>query len=85
MRIQIFVGGLLCNPGCDVGADFLVIIALVDWPITNKVLVNLFKILSSTLGVDWEYFVRHVIATLLASCFVQLSRDFMVDESLPFS
>ena len=65
MRVQIVISGLLLDPGCDVGADFLIIRALVDWPITNKVMVNLFKLLRGAAAVDWEYSVRLVIAALL--------------------
>ena len=72
MRVQIVISGLLLDPGCDVGADFLIIRVLVDWPITNKVLVYLFKLLRGAAAVDWEYSVRLVIAALLVNCFVPL-------------
>ena len=71
MRVQIVVSGLLLDPGCDVGADFLIIrsLVLVDWPITNKLLVYFLKLLSGAPTVDWKYFVRLVIAALLTICF----------------
>ena len=75
MRIQIVISGLLLDPGCDVGADFLIIRSLVDRPITNNVLVYLFKLLRGAAAVDWKYSVRHVIAALLESCFVSLFSD----------
>ena len=64
MRVQIVISGLLLDPGCNVGADVIIITALVDWPITNKVLVYFFILLGGAGGVDWEYFVRFVIALL---------------------
>ena len=82
MRVQIVISGLLLDPGCDVGADFLVTASLVDWPITNKILVYLFKLLRGAAAVDREYSVRLVIAALLVDCFVQLCIDFMVNEGL---
>ena len=82
MRVQIVISGLLLDPGCDVGADFLIIRVLVDWPITNKVLVYLFKLLRGAAAVDWEYSVRLVIAALLVDCFVKLCTDFIVNEGL---
>ena len=82
MRVQILISGLLLDPGCYVGADFLIIRSLVDWPIANKVLVCLFKLLRGAAAVDREYSVRHVIAALLVDCFVQLCIDFMVNEGL---
>ena len=82
MRVQIVISGLLLDPGCDVGADFLIIRALVDWPITNKVMVSLFKLLSCAAGVDLKYSVSLVIAALLVICFVPLYTDFMVNEGL---
>ena len=69
MRVQIVISGLLLDPGCDVGADFLIINVLVDWPITNKLLVYFLKLLSGAPTVDWKYFVRLVIAALLTICF----------------
>ena len=82
MRVQILISGLLLDPGCDVGADFLIIRVLVDWPITNKVLVYLFKLLRGAAAVDWEYSVRLVITAQLVICFVPLYTDFMVNEGL---
>ena len=70
MRVQIVISGLLLDPGCDVGADFPVIRALVDWTITNKVSVYFFILLGGAAAVDWEYFVRIVITALLFVCFV---------------
>ena len=75
MGVKIFVSGLLLNPGCDVGAVFLISRVLGDWSITNKVLVNLFKLLRGAAAVDWEYSVRLVIAALLVICFVPLCTD----------
>ena len=72
MRVHIFISGLLLDPGCDVGADFLIIRVLVNRAITNKVLVYLFKLLRGAAAVDWEYSVRLVIAALLVNCFVKL-------------
>ena len=72
MRVQIVISGLLLDPGCDVSADFPVIRALVDWPITNKLLVHVFKLPGGAAAVDWEYFVRLVIALLLEISFVPL-------------
>ena len=82
MRVQIVISGLLLDPGCDVGADFLIIRTLVNKPITNKVLVYLFKLLCGAAAVDREYSVRLVIAALLVDCFVPLCIDFMVNEGL---
>ena len=72
MRVQIVNSGLLLYPGGDVVADFLIISALVNWAITNKVLVYVFKLLRGAAAVDWEYSVRLVIAALLVNCFVPL-------------
>ena len=72
MRIQVVNSCLLLDPGCDVGADFLVIKALVDWAITNKLLVYFFILLGGALSVDWEYSVRLVITAMLVICFVRL-------------
>ena len=71
MRVQIVISGLLIDPGCDVGADFLIINVLVDRAITitNKLLVYFLKLLSGAPTVDWKYFVRLVIAALLTICF----------------
>ena len=82
MRVQIFISGFLLDPGCDVGAYFPVFRALVDWPITNYILVYLFKLLRGAAAVDWEYSVRLVIAALLTNCFERLCTDFMVNEDL---
>ena len=82
MRIQIVISGFLLDPGCDVCAYFPVFRELVDWPITNYILVYLFKLLRGAAAVDWEYSVRLVIAALLVICFVQLYTDFMVNEGL---
>ena len=76
MRVQIVISGLLLDPGCDVGADFLIIRVLVDWPITNKVLVYLFKLLRGAAAVDWEYSVRLVITLLFKKCFCPLFYTF---------
>ena len=78
MRVQIVISGLLLDPGCDVGADFLVITCLVDWPITNKVLVYLFKLLRGAAAVDWEYFVRLVVADVVSISLAPLCASFMV-------
>ena len=75
MRVQIVISGLLLDPGCDVGADFLVTASLLDWPITNKILVYLFKLLRGAAAVDREYSVRLVIAAQLDNCFVRLFSD----------
>ena len=72
MRVQVVISGLLLDPGGDVGADFLIIRALVDWPITNYILVYLFKLLRGAAAIDWEYSVRLVITALLENCFVPL-------------
>ena len=72
MRVQIFISGFLLDPGCDVGAYFPVFRALVDWPITNYILVYLFKLLRGAAAVDWEYSVRLVITAQLVICFVCL-------------
>ena len=82
MRVQIVISGFLLDPGCDVGADFLIFRALVDWAITNKVLVYLFKRLDGAAAIYWKYFVRLVNAAVLAICFVPLCTDFMVNEGL---
>ena len=72
MRVQIVISGLLLDPGCDVGADFLITSALANRPITNKVLVYLLKLLRGAAAVDWEYSVRLVITAQLVICFVCL-------------
>ena len=80
MRGQIFISGLLLDPGCDVGADFLITRALVDWAITNKVMIYFFILISKASGVDLEYFVRLVITLLIRICFAQLCMyNFMVN------
>ena len=81
MRVQVVISGLFIDPGCDVGADFLIISVLVDWSITNKLLVYFFILLGGAAGVDWEYFVRIVITTLLVICFGTLCLGFMVNKS----
>ena len=72
MRVQVVISGLLLDPGGDVGADFLVTYALVDWAITNKVTVNVFILPGGAGGVDWENFVRIVITLLFEKCFAPL-------------
>ena len=72
MRVQIVSSGLLLDPGCDVGADFLIISVLEDLPIANKVLVYFFILLRGASGIDWEYFVRIVITMLFEICFATL-------------
>ena len=84
MRVQIVISGLLLDPRCDVGADFLFITALEDWPITNKVLIYFFILRSGALGVYLEYFIRLVITALVVDCFGFLCREFMVNESHTF-
>ena len=85
MRVQVFISGLLLDPGCDVGADFLIITTLGDWPVTNKVMVYFFILLGGAAGVDMEYFIRIVVALMFENCFVQLCTDFMVNRSFTFS
>ena len=65
MRVQIFISCLLLDPGRDVGADFLIFNAFVNWPITNKVFVHVFILVGGASAVDWEYFVRLVITAQL--------------------
>ena len=84
MRVQIVISGLLLDPGGDVGADFLIIRVLVDWPITNKVLVYLFKLLSCAAAVNREYSVSLVIAALLATSFVRLFADLWLMNQLHY-
>ena len=84
MWVQIFVSGFLLDPGCDVTADFLIIIAFVDWAITNKLLVYVFILFGGASHVGKEYFVRLVIAALLSICFGSLYTYFIADESLTF-
>ena len=86
MRVQVVISGLLLDPGCDVGADFLIINVLVDWSITNKLLVYLLELFSGAPTVDWKYFVRLVVTALLKNSFVILWADFMmVNESRTFN
>ena len=86
MWVQIIIGGLVLDPGCNVGADYLVIRAFVDWPVTNKLLVYLLKLLCGAPTVDWKYFVRLVVTALLKNSFVILWADFMmVNESRTFN
>ena len=86
MRVQIVISGLLLDPLCNVGANFLIINVLVDWSITNKLLVYLLKLLSGAPTVDWKYFVRLVVTALLKNSFVILWADFMmVNESRTFN
>ena len=86
MRVQIVIGGLLLDPLCNVGANFLIINVLVDWSITNKLLVYLLKLLCGAPTVDWKYFVRLVVTALLKNSFVILWADFMmVNESCTFN
>ena len=77
MRVQIVISGLLLDPGCDVGADFLIITTLGDWPVTNKVMVYFFILLCGAGGVDWEYPIRLVVALLFENCFVPLYTGFL--------
>ena len=85
MRVQVVISGLLLHPSCDVGADFLVISAFEDRPITNKVLVYVFIPLGGAAAVDWKYFVRIVIAAFREKCFCQLYTGFMVTEGHAFN
>ena len=89
MRVQVVISGLLLDPGCDVGADCLVIkLILIFWRFvdivsrTNTIMEYIFILLRGAGAIDWEYSVRLVITTLLVVCFVPLCTDFMVNEGL---
>ena len=89
MRVQIVISGLLLDPGCDVGADYLVmkLIPILSRFVdivsrTNTIMEYIFILLRGAAAVDGEYSVRLVIAALLVICFVQLCTDFMVNEGL---
>ena len=73
MGVQVFISGLILDPGCDVGANSPITSELiVDWAITNKVMIYFFILISKASGVDLEYFVRLVITLLIRICFAQL-------------
>ena len=72
MRVQVFICGLLIDPLCNVGTDFLVSSTLSIG--ANKLLECVLKLLCGAAGVDWEYFVRLVVTTLLEIFFVPLHR-----------
>ena len=68
MRVQVFISGLLINPGRDVLADILVIKLILVFSRfvdivsrTNTIMEYIFILLSGAAGVNWEYSVRLVI------------------------
>ena len=81
MRVQIVISGLLLDPGCNVGTNIFVnklvlIFRFVNiFSRTNFILKYFFILLGGAGAVDWEYFVRLVIAAQLANCFVTLCTD----------
>ena len=89
MRVQVFISGLLINPGRDVLADILVIKLILVFSRfvdivsrTNTIMEYIFILLRGAAAVDREYSVRLVIAALLVICFGPLYTDFMVIEDL---
>ena len=72
MRVQIVISGLLLDPGCDVGADYLVmkLIPILSTFVdivsrTNTIMEYFFNLLSGASAVNKEYFVSIVIALLI--------------------
>ena len=72
MRVQVFISGLLINPGRDVLADILVIKLILVFSRfvdivsrTNMIMEYIFNLLSGASAVNKEYFVSIVIALLI--------------------
>ena len=72
MRVQVFISGLLINPGRDVLADILVIKLILVFSRfvdivsrTNTIMEYFFNLLSGASAVNKKYFVSIVIALLI--------------------
>ena len=72
MRVQVFISGLLINPGRDVLADILVIKLILVFSRfvdivsrTNMIMEYFFNLLSGASAVNKKYFVSIVIALLI--------------------